>query len=66
MEVEVREIHVQQATLGAGVPLVYRNSGRRVRMAYDPRQTTLPRAVDLLRLFLHRADRAVIVHRAPA
>lgn len=61
------EVHVEQGPLDAGSPMVYKDYGHRVRMAFDPERIAEPVALSLLALFLPRlhADMKV-VHRAGA
>ena len=57
------EVHVEQGNLGEGNPLVYRDFGCRVRMAFDPKQITEDAAITLLHLFHPRTVGAAIIHR---
>ncbi|MBH1938621.1 hypothetical protein I5Q34_30920 [Streptomyces sp. AV19] len=58
------EVHVEQAPLDSGVALIYKDTGRRVRMAFDPRRTTEALALTLLRLLLPRLEGAIVVVRS--
>jgi hypothetical protein len=58
------EVHVEQGHLDEGNPLVYREFGHHVRMAYDPRQIGEADALNLLMQFLPRTVGAEVVHRA--
>ena len=60
------EVHVETAVLDDGNPIVYRDFGRRVRLAYDPRQINQGEALDLLTHFLPECAGAEVIHRAGA
>lgn len=60
------EVHVEQGRLGDGNPMVYRDYGQRVRLAYDPDQVAEDTALGLLHLFLPGTIGATIIHRANA
>ncbi|MFD3310108.1 hypothetical protein [Streptomyces sp. NPDC058694] len=42
------DVQVEKADLDAGIPVMYRDYGQRVRMAYDPSQIDEAAAVALL------------------
>lgn len=42
------DVHVEQADLDTGIPVMYRDYGQKVRMAYDPSQIDEAAALALL------------------
>lgn len=64
--VTLTQVLVEQAALSEGSILVYKDYGKRVRMAYDPHRTDEEAALNLLRARLPRLGngRLQIVHRA--
>lgn len=42
------DVEVERAELDSGIPVMYRDSGHRVRMAYDPDQIGEAAAIALL------------------
>lgn len=61
------EVHVEQGPLDAGVPLVFKEYGRRVRMLFDPQQIGEDAALTLLENHLpHLTQRTVVTRRAHA
>lgn len=60
------QVLVEQAALSRGSVLVYKDYGKRVRMAYDPHRTDEDTALNLLRARIPRLGngRMVIAHHA--
>lgn len=48
------DVRVERADLDAGIPVMYRDTGKRVRMAYDPNQISEDAARALLCLCVPR------------
>jgi hypothetical protein len=63
----VTDVHVESARLDDGVPLMYRNLGERVLLAFDPRQISEDAAIAVLCIHLPQLIGNIRVHRsAPA
>ncbi|TXS78645.1 hypothetical protein [Streptomyces sp. sk2.1] len=61
------EVLVERASLDDGVVMIFKEFGRRVRMAFDPRRISESRALALLCQYLPRLIGAMkVVHRADA
>lgn len=59
------EVHVEEADLDDGVVMIFRDFGRRIRMAFDPRRLTESAAIQLLCRYLPRLVGAIrLVRRA--
>lgn len=48
------DVHVERARLSDGIPVMYRDYGTRVRLAFDPKQISQPAAIALLCISLPR------------
>ncbi|MEU0808731.1 hypothetical protein [Streptomyces sp. NPDC005970] len=48
------DVHVESAELDDGIPVMYRDSGTRVRVAYDPKQISEDAALVLVCLRIPR------------
>lgn len=57
------DVQVEQEVLDAGIPLMYRDLGSRIRMAYDPSQIAEGAAVAVLCLNVPRLARNMALHR---
>ena len=44
----VTDVEMERAELDSGIPVMYRDYGQRVRMAYDPQQISEAAAIALL------------------
>ncbi|MFE7105581.1 hypothetical protein ACFU98_10855 [Streptomyces sp. NPDC057575] len=61
------EVLVERADLDEGIVMIFKEFGRRVRMAFDPRRITESRALALLCQYLPKLIGAMkVVHRADA
>jgi len=61
------EVLVEETDLDAGIPMVFRDFGKRVRIAFDPREIDEATALTLLTAFVPRLAGAMnVVHRADA
>jgi hypothetical protein len=59
------EVCVEERSLDDGVVMIYKDFGKRVRMAHDPHRLSEAAALSLLCLYLpYLADAMRIVHRA--
>lgn len=58
------EVHVMEADLDDGVVMIFKEFGRRVRMAFDPRRLSEAAALQLLCTYLPRLIGAMSVTRA--
>lgn len=59
------EVEVERGALGPGVIMVFRDLGHRVRMLFDPQQTTEAFALCQLRMHVPRlVGEAKVIHHA--
>lgn len=58
------EVLIEEADLDDGIVMIFRDFGRRIRMAFDPRRLTESAALQLLCQYLPRLVGAMRIHRA--
>ena len=56
------QLHIERETLDGGYPIVFQDLGARVRMAYDPEQTTEAEALAILYVHIPRLVDEVAMH----